>query len=241
MNYELDDNTSYYEEAPQPPAIDTSQFVPVDKYNELEGKFNQAMPQLDYINKMQQVFSPQEKTPEELFDEQSRQFVDSRAKHHLDPVLQKIEQLEQKYDTARVEAFEPFVKSIGLPNVEAADQWLVQANRALYQSGDPALKQIAEQIATHYNSGNLGQLKQTVSQNLQTVNNYMKNHGYWALNVPTQQPQSFGQSFQNNPYANSQSSVADMRSKAQQLRFTDPEGYQKVMQQMKDAALSSFN
>jgi len=209
MTYGEDSSSAVYEsiddyytpepeqpQAPTQPAVDTSKFVPVEQYQQLEQQFQQIQPQLETVNRLQQAFAPQQQ-PIDPQQQAAIDKVNELINAQLSPLQQQIQ------ETHKNNLLEFAIQNGIATNARDGENWVYGAYGELVEkatAGDANAYNLAMQLGNAWQSGNYNQVQQFLKQNLNTINGYLQNTRY-AVKQPVQS-QTIGQSFTNNAFPN---------------------------------------
>ncbi len=219
------------EQNPQP-GFDPNKYVEKADYDNLKQQLDALQPQVQDIQRIKEAFNPQQKQDPQI--EALNQLIKTEAEKLVKEQLAPYQQTQQAMVDQQLEGIS---KNLGFPRASAAQHWVYAVHDELHHkgiSGDASAGQIANQIAQKINNQDWLGVANFVQNNWDSINSHA---GVYSRQRPVQ-AQNIGQSFSNNSFQgqSSEPSLEQLQQKAQEVRFTDPQEYAKVMSQMRKKA-----
>lgn len=213
---------------PQQPQLDPNKYVPVEKYQELEQNFNSIQPKLEQLDRLGQVFNPQQQQPQYTPEESA-----------IVPVLQKLlapvfQQQQEQREAESQEYLEDVAKQYGTRGSQLTNWFYLtqdEMSHAYKNNGDQEAGNLAYKMAQLNQKGDVKGLVRFVQQNIDKINGYapMK-----LPNMPRPQAQSFGHGFNNT----AMNPVDDIKAKVEAARKA---GNQAEIQRLSQEYMNSIS
>lgn len=210
------------------PQIDYAQ-----KYNEVQQQLTALQPKLEVLNRLETAINPAQQ-----IDPQQKavnDFIAAQAAQALNP---QIEQVQKQYEEMVLTQVDDWAASKGFMDGQEALDWLMVVQhpiRAKAQQGDAQATQLLQNIVQLNNSQNWLGLQRYVEKNWNSINQFA---GNYARKAPVQ-AQMIGQNYGNNTFTQSQATFSQLQEQAAEHRFSNPQKYAEVMEQMKKLALGA--